>query len=104
MLSACATGATVTLTPDQKARQAISAAQGQWDIWFDTAKTYYAAKPDKKAEYQTKVLPSFQIALNTLKAASFSLHTGASPDIVQVQVQQAINDLMLYLIQMGVIK
>jgi ABC-type glycerol-3-phosphate transport system substrate-binding protein len=104
MLSACATGATVTLTPDQKARQAISAAQGQWDIWFDTAALYYAAKPDRKTEYQTKVLPAFQVALDINKTATNALRTGGSPDIIQEQVRQGINTLMLLLIQMGVIK
>lgn len=96
--------ASVQLTPDQEARAAISKAQGQWNTWFDTAHVYYAARPDKKAEWKEKVIPAFQVAKDTIQTAAAALRAGSDPYTVLNTVQAATNNLMLYLVQTGVMK
>lgn len=101
LLVACAS---VQLTPDQQARAAISKAQGQWNVWFDTAKLYYASHPEKTAEWKGQVIPAFQVAKDSMQTAALSLQGGSDPLAIINAVQQATNNLMLYLIQQGVIK
>lgn len=54
------------VTSDQQARIVLGDVQQQLDVAFDVAKAYYDQHPDKKAEWQGKVIPIFDTANKSL--------------------------------------
>ena len=97
--------ASVPLTPDQSARAAISKAQGQWNVWFDAANSYYAIHPEKQTEWQNTVIPVFQEAKNELQQVSNTLQAGKIDTLSIINMVEGItNSLLNTLIRMGVLK
>jgi hypothetical protein len=97
--------ATVTLTGEQKAQIAVDSAQGQLGVWFDTAKAYYTAHPEKVAEWKGTVNPAFDTANKSLGRIIPMLKAGTiTPDAINTQIAPILQDVLVLLTKQGVLK
>jgi len=97
--------ASVPLTPEQQAQSAISKTQGQLNVMFDAAKSYYDSKPDKKDEWVNKVVPAFDVVNKALYKLSISYKEGnvSATDLIK-QAASLQNEIEVLLIGLGVLK
>lgn len=57
------------LTPDQQASIVLNGLEDQLNLWFDAGKSYVTANPNHQVEWQTKVIPLFDLANQAIKDA-----------------------------------
>jgi hypothetical protein len=102
VLTACAT---VPLTPEQQAQSALSKAQGQLNVYFDTANAYYKGKQDKVAEWKGTVVPVFDTANKSLKKITLMLQAGEiNAASIDVYITPILNDVLMLLVKLEVLK
>ncbi len=92
------------LNPDQKARIIIDGLQTKLGILFDNGKTYIVVHPQYQQDWQKKIVPAFDLANKAIKDQITLGKAGAlNPDNVYLSLQPLVNQVVLYLVQIGAV-
>lgn len=94
-----------SLSPDEKARIIVSDLQSQLETLFDKGKSYVQNNPQYLPVWKEKIVPTFDLANDTLKRVIFIIRTkGMGPSDIYQTVQPYLDKIIAYLIEIGAIK
>ena len=88
------------MTPDQQSSVILNGLQDQLTVWFDSGKTYVTSNPKYQEEWQTKVVPAFDLANRAIQAAIISKK---DPSAIYSQVAPLVNAVVIDLQSWGVV-
>lgn len=87
------------LTDDEQGRVILNGLQDQLDIWFDAGKAFVKDNPTYQTEWQTKVIPSFDVAN---KAVGQALLSKTTPDTIYMKIAPQVSKVIEMLRVWGV--